>query len=389
MANKRDYYEVLGVGRTASDAEIAKAFRTLGMKHHPDRNPGDPDAETRFKEVGEAYEVLKDPAQRRLYDQYGHDGPRRAAQQQQGHGWGGVADFVDAFTDMFTGGGRRRGARRGPQPGQNVQTILDIDLLEAATGVTRTQVIPRHDICPTCTGSRAKPGTKPSACRRCNGQGAVLAQLGPFQVQQECPACGGEGVVLTDPCGTCRGNGRVETRVTLDVKIPPGVDTGTRLAYERAGDEGDPGAPRGDVYFDINVRAHKTFHRDGHNLVCRWAVSVARAALGGPVEITTLTGEKVTHDLPRGTQTHEVIRLKGHGMPRLGGGPRGDLLVQVVVETPTNLSPEQEQLFRKLAELEKTAGPEPQKTAGPEPRKGFFGKLKDRLTADGTPTDQK
>jgi molecular chaperone DnaJ len=381
MANKRDYYEVLTVTRTASEAEITKSYRSLAMKHHPDRNPGDAEAEVRFKEIAEAYEVLKDPAKRRIYDAHGHDGLRNAGQPQ-----GGGSTIHDLFDDLMGsffggGGGRGRGGPRGPRPGRDVQAVLDIDLVEAATGVKKSQTVPREDICATCTGTGSKPGTKPAPCRRCGGQGAVIINQGFISVQQACRACDGRGAVITDPCGTCRGNGRVETRQTIEVDIPPGVDTGNRIRYASGGDAGDPGAPRGDLEFVIRVREHKFFHRDGHNLICQWPVSFARAALGGQIEITTLTGQKVTHDLPKGTQTHEVVRLYGHGMPNPRGGRKGDLLVQVVVETPTNLTPEQEQLFRKLAELEHTNVP--------GPRKGFFGKLKDLFGAEGNPTEQK
>ena len=375
---KRDYYEVLGVARTATEVEITKSYRSLAMKHHPDRNPGDTEAEVRFKEIAEAYEVLRDGTKRRVYDTHGHEGLRGAGQPQQG--FGGFGEVFDDLLGSFFGGGRRS-AQRGPRPGRDIQAVLDIDLIEAATGVKKTQVIPREGICATCTGSGSKPGTKPSQCRRCGGQGAVIIQHGPISLQQPCRACDGRGSVITDPCGTCSGSGRIEERHPQTVDIPAGVDTGNRIRYAGGGDAGDPGAPRGDLEFVIRVREHKFFHRDGHNLVCQWPVSFARAALGGPIEITTLTGQKVTHELPRGTQTHEVVRLSGHGMPNPRGGRKGDLLVQVVVETPTNLTPELEQLFRRLAELENSTVP--------EPRKGFFGKLKDLFGADGNPTEQK
>ena len=380
---KRDYYEVLGVARTATETDLTKSYRSLAMKHHPDRNPGDADAEARFKEVAEAYEVLKDAAKRRVYDTHGHDGLRNAAQPAGGDPRSAFNDLFDDLVGNFFGGGGGggRGRTRGPRPGRDVQAVLDIDLVEAATGVKKTQTIPREDVCATCTGSGSKPGTKPSPCRRCGGQGAVIISQGFISVQQPCRACDGRGAVITDPCGTCRGNGRIETRQTLEVEIPPGVDTGNRIRYAGGGDAGDPGAPRGDLEFVLRVREHKFFHRDGHNLICQWPVSFARAALGGQLEITTLTGQKVVHELPRGIQTHEVIRIAGHGMPNPRGGRKGDMLVQVVVETPSQLTAEQELLFRKLAELENTTVP--------GPRKGFLGKLKDLFGADGTPTDPK
>lgn len=383
MAGKRDYYEVLGVVRTATEVEITKAYRKLAMQHHPDRNVGDAEAEVRFKEVTEAYEILKDPHKRQRYDQFGHAGVAGAG--------GGGRDAGSAFHDLFDdllgsffgggGGGRRGGGQRGPRPGRDIQAVLDIDLVEAATGVKKTQTIPREEFCKDCNGTGAKPGTKPATCKRCGGQGAVILNQGFISVQQTCRACDGRGQVITDPCGTCRGNGRVEARRTIEVEIPAGVDTGNRIRYAGEGDAGDPGAPRGDLEFVIRVREHKFFQRDGHNLICQWPVTFAQAALGGPIEITTLTGQKVTHELPAGIQTHEVIRLAGHGMPNPRGGRKGDLLVQVVVETPTNLTPEQEQLFRKLAELEKT------NVSGP--RKGFFGKLKDLFGGENHPTEEK
>jgi molecular chaperone DnaJ len=380
MANKRDYYEVLGVARTSTEIEITKAYRKLAMQHHPDRNVGDAEAEVRFKEVTEAYEILRDPQKRERYDRHGHAGLSGAAGFPGGAEGVDLGDlFGDLIGSFFGGGGGRR--RRGPRPGGDVRAILDIDLVEAATGVKRAQTIAREESCRDCGGSGSRPGTQRHPCRRCGGQGVVVLQQGFLSVQQPCRACGGQGVVITDPCGTCRGNGRVEARRTLEVEIPAGVDTGNRIRYTGEGDAGDPGAPRGDLEFVIRVREHKFFHRDGHNLICAWPVTFSQAALGATIEITTLTGQKVTHELPRGIQTHEVLRIAGHGMPNPRGGRKGDLLVQIVVETPTQLTPEQEQLFRRLAEIEHTNPP--------APRKGFFGKLKDLITGEGNPTEQK
>lgn len=378
MASKRDYYEVLGVARTSTEVEITRAYRKLAMQHHPDRNAGDAEAEVRFKEVTEAYEVLRDPQKRERYDRHGHAGLSGAGGFPGAEG----VDLSDLFGDLigsfFGGGGRRR---RGPRPGGDIRAPLDIDLVEAATGVKRAQTITRAELCRDCGGNGARPGTQPQPCRRCGGQGVVILQQGFLSVQQPCRACAGHGAVITDPCGTCRGNGRVEARRTIEVEIPPGVDTGNRIRYAGEGDAGDPGAPRGDLEFVIRVREHRFFQRDGHNLICAWPVTFSQAALGAAIEITTLTGQKVRHELPRGIQTHEVIRIPGHGMPNPRGGRKGDLLVQIVVETPTQLTPEQEQLFRRLAEIEHTNPP--------APRKGFFGKLKDLITGDGDPTEQK
>ena len=383
MAGKRDYYEVLGVTRTATEVEITKAWRSLAKKYHPDQNPGDTEVVTKYHEVTEAYEVLRDPAKRGVYDQHGHAGLAGAASGGDPRGASAFHDLFDDLLGSFFGGGSggNRRQRSGPRPGHDIQAVLDIDLVEAAGGVRKTLTIPREEHCRECNGSGAKAGTKPSPCRRCGGQGVVILNQGFISVQQPCRACDGRGQVVTDPCGTCRGNGRVEVRRTIEVDVPPGVDTGNRIRYSGEGHAGDPGAPRGDLEFVIRVRDHKFFHRDGHNLLCQWPISFAQAALGGPLEITTLTGQKVAHELPRGIQTHEVIRLAGHGMSNPRGGRKGDLLVQVVVETPTSLTPEQEQLFRRLAEVEKTH------VAGP--RKGFFGKLKDLFGSENPLTEEK
>jgi molecular chaperone DnaJ len=383
---KRDYYEVLSVTRQATEVEITKAYRKLAMQHHPDRNVGDPEAEVRFKEITEAYEILRDPQKRQIYDRHGHEG-------LSGTGGGGGAGFTNVdisglFDDLIGsffggggGGGGRRQSRGGPRPGRDIPVVVDIDLVEAAVGAKKTITIPRQESCKECNGSGAKPGTKPSVCRRCGGQGAVILNQGFISVQQTCRACDGRGQVITDPCGACRGHGKVEAKRSVDIEIVPGVDTGNRIRYAGAGDAGDPGAPNGDLEVVIRVREHKFFHRDGHNLVCQWPITFAQAALGGPIEITTLTGQKVTYELPRGIQTNEVIRLGGYGMPNPRGGRKGDLMVQVVIETPTHLTPEQEQLFRKLAEVEKS------QVSGP--RKGFFGKIKDFFGGEAEGQDEK
>ncbi len=369
---KRDCYEVLGVGKTAGDEEIKKAYRKLAMQHHPDRNPGNAEAEAKFKEATEAFEILVSVEKRAIYDRHGHEG-LEGRSAGGGFGDGSVQDLFEDLLGGFFGGGRQQ-RRQGPRAGRDIQAVIDIDLVEAATGVTKTQTIPREEGCKDCSGSGAKPGTKPSPCRRCGGQGVVIVHQGFLSVQQPCRACDGRGQVIPDPCGTCKGRGRVEVRRTIDVAVPAGVDTGNRIRYAGEGDAGEPGGPRGDLEFVIRVKDHKFFQRDGHNLICQWPVTFAQAALGGPVEFVTLTGQKVSHELPRGTQTHEVVRLAGHGMPNFRGGRRGDLLVQVVVETPTSLTAEQEELFRKLAEHDERAPP--------TPRKGLFGKLKDLIAGE-------
>ena len=380
MGNKRDYYEVLIVARTATDDEIKKAYRKLAMEHHPDRNAGDTDAAEKFKEASEAYEVLADGQKRQLYDRHGH------AAFAGGNGPGGPGvnvDLGDLFGDLLGsffggnaggGGGSRR--RSGPQRGQDVQAILDIELVEAATGVKKQISIKREDTCEPCNGTGAKSGTKPAPCKRCGGQGVIIQRQGFFQVQQPCRACSGTGQIITDPCPTCRGNGRIVGSRTLEVEIPAGVDTGDRIRFQGMGDAGEPGAGRGDLEFAVRVREHRFFQRDGQNLICQWPIKFSQAALGATIEIVTLTGQKVKYDLPRGIQTHEVLRLGSHGLPSRRGGRKGDLLVQVVVDTPQSLSADQEQLFRKLAEIEHAERDEP------PPKKSIFNKLKDWLTAD-------
>jgi len=369
---KRDYYEVLSVEKHADGEVIKKAYRKLAMQYHPDRNAGDDQAAHMFKEATEAYEVLSDNQKRQLYDRHGH----AAFQNGQGGGGGfsGGVDLGDLFGDLlgnFFGGQQGGGRRRpGPQAGRDVQVVLDIELVEAATGAKKTVTIQRENHCEKCNGTRSKPGTKPTSCKRCGGQGVVIQQQMFMRVQTACRACNGEGVIIPDPCTGCRGAGKVVGKRTLEVEIPAGFDTGDRVKYPNEGDAGDAGSPRGDLEFAVRVKEHKFFQRDGNNLICQWPVTFAQAALGGPIELTTLTGEKVIHDLPRGIQTHEALRVTGHGMPGRRGNRKGDLLVQIVVDTPQTLTPEQEQLYRKLAELD-------QKQVGPPAKKSFFSKLKD------------
>lgn len=378
---KRCYYEILGVVRTSTEVEITKAYRGLAKKYHPDQNPGDETVVAHYHEVTEAYEVLKDPQKRQVYDRYGHEGLSRAAGGGGGPDLSGFfGDLIDGLEGMFGGGGRRKS--RGPRRGHDIEGVIDIDLVEAATGATKQVNVRYIAGCKACAGAGARAGTKPAPCRRCKGSGEEVMYLGPIAMQQACRGCGGRGQVITDPCPACRGAGRVEVEETVTVTIPCGVDTGTVLdPIIGHGHEGQPGAPRGNLLLVTRVRPHKGFKRNGHNLECRHAISFARAALGGPVEVAALTGERVTVEVPRGSQTDTVLRARGHGMPDLGD-PRlkGDLLVQLVVETPTNLGPEQEQLFRRLAELE---GFTP-----PPPPKGIFGKLKDLITGETPQTEQ-
>ncbi len=383
MADKRDYYEVLGVVRTATEVEITKAYRQLAKQYHPDRNIGDDDAKTRYAEVDEAYAILNDPNKRARYDRHGHAG----VEGMNGGGAGPGVDIGDLLGDFLGGlfGGGSGGRRRaGPRRGENIAAVLDLDLLEAATGVSKTFTIPSEQNCRECGGGGAKTGTQPAQCRRCRGQGFEVANTGfGLATRMRCRGCSGRGVVITDPCPACRGGGRIEVREPVTVNIPAGVDTGIRFTYPNGGHAGEPGAPRGDLELVIRVGDHKDFERDGHNLICQCSISFARAALGGSLEITTLTNLKVTIDVPRGAQTHTtVVRVPNHGMPWLDDARRkGDLLVQLVVETPSKLNAEQEELFRKLAELEGTTPP--------APRKGIFGKLKDLVSGDASPKEEK
>jgi molecular chaperone DnaJ len=298
---KRDYYEVLGVVRTATEVEITKAYRGLAKKYHPDQNPGDETVVAKYHEVSEAYEILREPQRRQIYDRYGHEGIAQAA---AGGGGGGGVDLGDLlgqmFGDFLGGGGRRK--TRGPRRGEDIEDILDIDLLEAATGVKKTVSIRYEANCKECHGTGAKPGSQQTACRRCKGSGAEYVSAGGlFSFPQACRGCSGRGTVNPDPCSTCRGGGRVEVRESVELSIPAGVDTRIRLSVPGHGHEGAVGASRGNLDLIIRVRDHKVFERDGHNLICQFPISFARAALGGPIDITTLTGQKVTIDVPMGS----------------------------------------------------------------------------------------
>ncbi len=372
MASKRDYYEVLGVARDASAEDIKRAFRKLAMQYHPDRNVGDKDAEEKFKEAAEAYEVLSDANKRQRYDRYGHAGLE---------GMGGVGGFENArsaFEDLFGGifgdlfG---MGGRNGPRSGRDLQVSVEIDLAEAHRGAQKTITIPREENCPECGGEGSRRGTHPVACRRCGGHGVVVQGQGFFRIQQTCPGCGGRGAIITDPCETCYGQGRIEVRRTLEVNIPPGVDSGNRIRLPGEGEAGAPGAARGDLYCVIRVREHPFFERDGPHLICRVPITFSQAALGGEIQVPTLEGP-ITHTLKRGTQAGEVIRISGRGMPNVRGGRPGDLLVQVMLETPQKLTKRQEELFRELAEID-------QKNVSPQ-RKSFLDKLRE-LFAGETP----
>lgn len=343
---KRDYYEVLGIPKSAEEREIKKAYKRLAMKYHPDRNPGDEGAEAKFKEVKEAYEILSDGQKRAAYDQYGH-----GAFEQGGMGsggFGGGADFNDIFGDVFGdifGGGRRQRAARGSDLRYNMELTLE----EAVRGVSKEIRIPVLQECEVCHGSGAKAGSQPQTCPTCRGAGQVQMRQGFFTVQQPCPTCHGRGTIIKDPCKACHGHGRVEKAKTLSVKIPAGVDTGHRVRLVGEGEAGEHGAPAGDLYVQVAIKPHHIFERDGDNLYCEVPINITMAALGGEIEVPTLDG-RVKLKIPAGTQTGKLFRMPGKGVKSLRGGRQGDLLWRVVVETPVNLDSKQEELLRQLAD---------------------------------------
>ncbi len=369
MAEKRDYYEVLGVDRNAGEAQISEAYRKLAMKYHPDRNPGDEEAVGRFKEAAEAFEVLCHPEKRARYDRYGHAGLEGGGAPH----FHDVSDIFNAFGDIFGEGffgdffgGRGHSARA--RKGVDIRCEVQLDLIEAAHGTSKVVRFMRHAACDNCSGSGAKPGTRPEVCRYCGGKGRVVQSSGIFAIQTMCPSCHGKGQVIHDACGTCRGSGYVPKKVTRKVDIPAGVDDRTRLRLSGEGEPSPNGGPPGDCYCFIHVTEHPLFQRRGQDLLCQVPISYTQAALGATIEVPTLDGrENLT--IPAGTQSGEVITLKGRGMPDPRYRGRGELLVQVYVEVPHVLTPEHEATLRQLAEIE---------NAHVSPtRKSFFEKLKE------------
>ena len=356
--SKRDYYEVLGITRSATEVEIKTAYRKLAMKYHPDRNQGDKakEAEEKFKECKEAYEMLSDSQKRAAYDQYGHAGvdPSMRGGMGGGEGFGGFAEsFGDIFGEMF-GGGRRGG---GPQVyrGNDLSYAMDITLEEAASGKNAQIKIPSWDECDTCHGSGAKPGTQVKTCSTCNGSGSVQMRQGFFAVQQTCPHCRGTGKVIPEPCTACHGQGKIKSQKTLEVNIPAGIDDGMRIRSVGNGEPGQNGGPPGDLYIEIRVRKHEVFERDGDDLHCEVPVSMVTAALGGEIEVPTLGG-KAAIDIPEGTQTGKQFRLRGKGIKGVRASYPGDLYVHIVVETPVKLTEHQRKLLKELDESLKKGG---------------------------------
>lgn len=355
---KRDYYKVLDLPRTANEADLKKAYRRLAMKFHPDRNPGDKEAEENFKEAKEAYEVLSDPQKRAIYDQHGHDGIAAANQGGPGGpgGFGG-ADFGDIFGEVFGDifGGGRRGGRSQVFRGADLRYELELELPQAVFGHTTQIEIPRLMECETCHGSGAAKGSSPVSCDQCGGSGQMRISQGIFQLQQPCNRCRGTGRIVKNPCDTCLGQGRVRRTRTLSVKVPAGVSSGDRIRLSGEGEAGRNGGPPGDLYVQINVLPHAIFEREGDDLSCEVPVGFATAVLGGSVTVPTLEGE-VSLKIPQETQSGRVFRLRDKGVKPVRGGARGDLFCRVVVETPVNLNAEQRELLRKFDESLKSDG---------------------------------
>ncbi len=364
---KRDYYKVLDVPKNASEADIKKAYRRLAMKYHPDRNPGDKEAEESFKEAKEAYEVLTDEQKRAIYDQHGHDGID-AARQGGGAGGFGGADFGDIFGEVFGDifGGGRRGGRSQVFRGADLRYELELELPQAVFGYTTEIEIPRLMECETCHGSGAAKGHTPTTCDQCQGSGQMRISQGFFQLQQPCNRCRGTGRIISNPCDTCLGQGRVRRTRKLSVKVPAGVATGDRIRLGGEGEAGRNGGPPGDLYIEMNVKPHSIFERDGDDLSCEVPVSFATAVLGGSVKVPTLEGD-VSLKIPAETQSGRVFRLRDKGVKPVRGGDRGDLFCRVVVETPVNLSNDQRELLKKFDESLRSDG------RGHTPREeGFF-----------------
>jgi molecular chaperone DnaJ len=377
--SKRDYYEVLGVGRTAGDPEIKSAYRKLALKHHPDRNPGSKDAEDKFKEAAEAYSVLADADKRRMYDRFGHAGLGAGA----GGGFdptvftgfedilGGLGDIF-GMGDLFGGGAR---GRRGPQRGADLRYDLEIAFEESARGAETSIQIPRNETCESCSGSGAAPGSKPTACPQCQGRGQLRYQQGFFTVARTCGQCRGTGQIITKPCTTCRGAGRIQKERKLTVKIPAGIATGQRLRISGEGEAGPGGGPAGDLYVVIHVQEHPFFQREGNDLYAEVPLNFTTVALGGEITIPTLDGEE-PFDVPEGTQSGQTFRLKGRGVPDVSGRGKGDLLITVRVTTPKKLNKDQKKLLEQLSTTLPKEKFEPTPLEDHDD-KGIFGRVKD------------
>jgi molecular chaperone DnaJ len=371
---KEDFYKLLGVDKNASDAEIKKSYRSKAMKYHPDRNNDNPvEAEAKFKQIKEAYEVLSDPKKRSAYDQFGHAGIDPSMGGGRSGGFGAGESFSDIFGDIF-GGGRQQ--RSNVQRGSDLRYNLELTLEEAVFGTEAKIRVPVLVACGECSGSGAKKGSSPVICSTCHGHGQVRMQQGFFSVQQTCPTCRGSGKQIKDPCGVCYGQGRVQENKTLSAKIPAGVDTGDRIRLAGEGEAGEHGGPAGDLYVQVQVKEHQIFTRDGANLYCEVPISFPTACLGGELEVPTLNG-KVLLKIPAETQTGKLFRLRGKGVKPVRGGSVGDLLCKVQVETPVHLTKEQKALVEQLSESLSGSGKHhsPQESSWTDGVKSFFDKL--------------
>jgi molecular chaperone DnaJ len=375
----KDYYEILGIDKGATEEDVKKAFRKLAIKYHPDKNQGDKEAEEKFKEINEAYQVLSDPQKKAQYDQFGTadfngQGGFEGFGGFNGFGGGGFSDiFGDIFGDVFSGGGRRQ--KNGPQRGADLEYNLNLSFEEAAFGVKKDIDIHRHETCETCDGNGAKPGTSPKTCDRCHGSGQVQARrntpFGSFVSVTTCDKCHGEGKIIESPCPTCSGRGKIRKKKVVTINIPAGVDTGNTIPLRGEGEPGSKGGPSGDLYIHLRVRPHKIFKREGFDIMCEVPVSFIRATLGGDINIPTLEGD-TTHAILEGTQPGTIVKLKGKGIPKLRGGGRGDLYAEIKVEIPKKLTEKQRSLMSELAdEFGENKG---------EGKKSFMDKVKDAFS---------
>jgi molecular chaperone DnaJ len=376
---KRDFYEILGVPKSADEKALKTAYRNQAKKFHPDANPGNKDAEARFKEINEAYDVLKDPQKKAAYDRFGHQAFEGGMGGRPGGGQGFGPEFNSSMSDIFEdlfgefmggrggrGGGRQRGGG-GAARGNDLRYNMEINLTEAFTGKTAQIRVPSSVACDTCKGTGAKPGTSPKACATCHGAGVVRSQSGFFTVERACPTCQGRGQVISDPCHACGGQGRVTRERTLSVNIPAGVEDGTRIRLANEGEAGLRGGPAGDLYIFLTVRPHEFFQRDGADLFCKVPISMTVAAGGGEVEVPTIDGKKARVAIPEGAQTGKQFRLKGKGMPVLRSSQHGDMYIQVTVETPVNLTRRQKELLKEFEKDSHHNSPETE---------GFFAKAR-------------
>lgn len=370
---QQDYYEILGVAKTASQDELKKAYRKLAMKYHPDKNPNDKKAESKFKEISAAYDILKDDQKRAAYDRMGHAAFNQTGGGGAGNAYAGTGAFTDIFEEMFgdfMGGGRQSASEDGRQRGSDLQYNLNLTLQEAFLGLEKEIQIPVNDVCGTCKGSGAKEGTKPQKCSPCGGRGRVRIQQGFFAMERACSNCQGQGQTVAHPCTSCHGAGRARRTKKINVSIPAGVEEGTRIRLTGQGEAGFRGGPTGDLYVFVEITPHRLFERDGANLHCRVPINMIIAALGGKIEVASIDGSKVRITIPEGTQTGSKFRVAGKGMSVLRSPTRGDMYVHAVVETPVNLSKDQKAVLEKLMPDAEKGNISPQS-------KGFFEKMKE------------